>query len=105
MRRAYDDAASSNPVFSDLAAYDLPGPSRGRGLNTTKDEEYVRPRNSVVPGMLLARADGRRREDTSASGSLDSGKRGKGWDLDGLKGDDFEVNGCRLLGGTERRHH
>lgn len=96
MRRAYDDA-SANPVFSDMAGYAMPGPS-SRALNTTRDEEYVRPRNSVVPGMLLARADGRRREDTSASGSQDSGRRRKGWDLDGLKGDDFEVNGCESDG-------
>ncbi len=100
MRQAFQDTSSS--TFADLSTYSLTG-TRGPTAkemmstrDTTQEEEYVKPRNSLVPGMLMRRAEGRGGVGASTLGELEL-ERKKGWDLEPLKGE-VDVQSCEWTG-------
>jgi hypothetical protein len=94
MRQAFAEptggtsSASHEHLFNALSSYSLGGsrgPTAKEMVNTTREEEYVRPRHSVIPGLLMHGRSGLDRDE--------GGRRRRGWDLDGLKGD-VDVGAC-----------
>jgi hypothetical protein len=58
--------------------------------DTTREEEYVKPRHSIAPDMLKRRGEGRGGVGSSAMGEVE---RKKGWDLEVLK-KEVDVQSC-----------